>query len=117
MPSGFICKSGVQHTTLSTNMFGVRRSATENGLRMKCATRNESTLALPVSPFQIPGRTRRTQKVTGSAPQKKGLADRCVTIFRQNETIPSSAPRLQTYYDAATSFRERDTPAATGRDT
>ena len=26
-----------------------------------------------------------------------------------------SAPRLQTYCDAATSFREKDTPAATGR--
>ena len=28
-----------------------------------------------------------------------------------------AAPQLQTYCDAATSCRERDTPAATGRDT
>ena len=49
-------------------------------------------------------------------PRRQGTY-RCVTIFWQNEIIPSSAPRLQTYCDAATSFREKDTPAATGRDT
>ena len=32
-----------------------------------------------------------------------------MTIFQQNETIPASAPRLQTYCDAATSSRERET--------
>ena len=46
------------------------------------------------------------------APRRQGTY-RCVTIFRQSEIIPSSAPRLQTYCDAATSVRERDTPAAT----
>ena len=71
MSSGFICKSGVQHTTSSTNKFEVRRYATENSLHMKCGTRNESTLAIPLSPFEIPGRTRRTQKVTGSAPHNE----------------------------------------------
>ena len=34
----------------------------------------------------------------------------------RRKKLGMSAPRLQTYCDASTSFREKDTPAATGRD-